>query len=146
MRSSVGYYVKNRETNTNNLSNAIRIPAGASIERPTSPIFGQIRFNTTVACVEFYDGTLWTCLTKHGNTELAVDSFTGDGSTTVFTPMTNVIAASDNDQILVFVGNIYQIPTTNYTTNGTSDITFTSAPGNGLPINVIHNLNSTTVT
>ena len=142
----MGYFIKNRETNTNNASDAIRIPAGAAIERPASPIFGQIRFNTTVACVEFYDGIAWTCLTKHGNAELAVDTFTGDGSTTVFAPMTNTVAASDDDQILVFVGNIYQIPTTNYTTNGTSDITFTSAPGNGLSVNVIHNLNSTTVT
>jgi len=52
---------------------------------------------------------------------------------------------SDADQILVFVGNIYQIPGTNYTVAGNYDITFTSSPPNTTPINVIHNLASTAV-
>jgi hypothetical protein len=43
-------------------------------------------------------------------------------------------------QIIVFVGSVYQIPVTNYTVNGGFDITFTSAPPLGLPINVIHSL------
>jgi hypothetical protein len=33
---------------------------------------------------------------------------------------------------------VYQIPVTNYTVNGGFDITFTSAPPLGLPVNVIH--------
>jgi hypothetical protein len=45
---------------------------------------------------------------------------------------------SDETQIIVFVGSIYQDPATAYTVDGGFDITFTSAPPNGIPINVIH--------
>jgi hypothetical protein len=41
------------------------------------------------------------------------------------------------DDVIVFIGSLYQIPTTNYTVSGFS-INFTSAPPNGVPINVIH--------
>jgi hypothetical protein len=51
------------------------------------------------------------------------------------------VQVSDVEQIIVFVGSIYQQPTTTYTVNGGYDITFTSAPPNGVPINVIHTNN-----
>ena len=57
---------------------------------------------------------------------------------------------SDATAIAVFIGGVYQIPTTNYTVSGTT-ITFTSAPpAPSLPnspntIIVIHNINSTNV-
>jgi hypothetical protein len=47
-------------------------------------------------------------------------------------------AESSAEQIIVFVGSIYQEPTTAYTVDGGFDITFTSAPPNTVPINVIH--------
>jgi hypothetical protein len=136
----VGRFVKNQQIGFGNAS--IRIPVGDSTERPVVPDFGQIRFNTDSAKVEYYDGTVWAVVSKQGDATVVVDSFTGNGSTSVYT-MTNQV--SDADQILVFVGNIYQIPTTNYTVAGNYDITFTSAPPNTTPINVIHNLASTTV-
>jgi len=39
---------------------------------------------------------------------------------------------------MVFVGSIYQDPTTAYTVDGGFDITFSSAPPQGEPISVIH--------
>jgi hypothetical protein len=51
------------------------------------------------------------------------------------------IAESTATQIIVFVGSIYQDPATAYTVNGGFDITFTSAPPNTVPINVIHTTN-----
>jgi hypothetical protein len=74
-------------------------------------------------------------LANGGGVSYDVDSFVGDGSTTVFTMS---IPESLASQLIVFVGSVYQIPTTNYTVNGGFSITFTSAPPNGLPINVIH--------
>jgi len=136
----VGRFVKNQQVGVG--STAIQIPVGDATERPSEPVFGQIRFNTSVAKVEYYDGTVWAVVSKQGDATVVVDSFTGNGSTSVYTMSTQV---SDADQILVFVGNIYQIPTTNYTVAGTVDITFTSAPPNTTSINVIHNLASTTV-
>ena len=48
------------------------------------------------------------------------------------------VAESSATQIMVFVGSIYQEPTTAYTVNGSVTLTFTSAPPNTVPINVIH--------
>jgi len=45
---------------------------------------------------------------------------------------------SQEKQIIVFVGSIYQDPTTAYTVDGGFDITFTSAPPDSEPISVIH--------
>ena len=70
-----------------------------------------------------------------GGVSYDVDSFVGNGVTTIFTMS---IVESQSQQIIVFVGSVYQIPTTNYTVNGGFDITFTSPPPNGLPVNVIH--------
>lgn len=134
----MGRFVKNQQVGVG--STAIQIPVGDATERPSEPVFGQIRFNTSVAKVEYFDGTNWTVVAKQGDATVVVDSFTGNGSTSVYTMSAQV---SDADQILVFVGNIYQIPTTNYTVAGNYDITFTSAPPNTTSINVIHNLAST---
>jgi len=136
----VGRFVKNQQVGVG--STAIQIPVGDATERPSEPVFGQIRFNTSVAKVEYFDGTNWTVVAKQGDANIVVDSFTGNGSTSVYTMTSEV---SDADQILVFVGNIYQIPGTNYTVAGNYDITFTSSPPNTTPINVIHNLASTAV-
>jgi len=136
----VGRFVKNQQVGYGNAS--VRIPVGDASERPDVPDFGQIRFNTDSAKVEYYDGTIWSTVSKQGDANIVVDSFTGNGSTSVYTMTSQV---SDADQILVFVGNIYQIPGTNYTVAGNYDITFTSSPPNTTPINVIHNLASTAV-
>jgi len=136
----MGRFVKNQQVGVG--STAIQIPVGDATERPSEPVFGQIRFNTSVAKVEYFDGTNWTVVAKQGDANIVVDSFTGNGSTSVYTMTSEV---SDADQILVFVGNIYQIPGTNYTVAGNYDITFTSSPPNTTPINVIHNLASTAV-
>lgn len=136
----MGRFVKNAKIGYGNA--AVRIPVGDSTERPDMPDFGQIRFNTDSAKVEYYDGNIWSTVSKQGDASIVVDSFTGNGSTSVYTMTSQV---SDADQVLVFVGNIYQQPTTNYTVAGNYDITFTSAPPNTTPINVIHNLASTTV-
>lgn len=129
----MGTFLKNRELQSG--STSIRIPTGSAANRPDQPVFGQIRFNTDSGLVEFYNGTVWAGLSAGGSVSYVVDDFTGDGSTTVFTMSE---AESDETQIIVFVGSIYQDPATAYTVDGGFDITFTSAPPDGIPINVIH--------
>jgi hypothetical protein len=51
------------------------------------------------------------------------------------------VAESTATQLIVFVGSIYQDPATSYTVDGGYNITFTSAPPNTVPINVIHTTN-----
>lgn len=129
-------FLKNRELQSG--STGIRIPTGSAATRPDNPVFGMIRFNTDSGLVEFYNGSIWQTMSAGGSISYTVDNFTGDGSTTVFT-MT--VAESNEEQIIVFVGSIYQDPTTAYTVDGGFDITFTSAPPNTSPISVIHSSN-----
>ena len=37
----------------------LRLPSGATGDRPGSPVAGMIRYNTTIAANEFYNGTAW---------------------------------------------------------------------------------------
>ena len=129
----MGYYVKNRRLQSG--STGVRLPVGSASDRPEYPTFGMIRYNTTSASVEFYDGSTWTALSAAGAISYTVDDFNADGSTLVFTMS---IAESLATQIIVFIGSIYQDPATAYTVNGGFDITFSSAPPAGTVINVIH--------
>ena len=132
----MGFYVKNRQLQSG--STGVVLPTGSSATRPEYPTFGMIRFNTDVGLVEFFNGTVWNSLSAGGSISYTVDDFVGTGSQTVFTMS---IPVSSAQNIMVFVGSIYQDPATSYTVNGGYDITFTSAPPNTVPINVIHTSN-----
>jgi hypothetical protein len=129
-------FLKNRELQSG--STGIRIPTGSAANRPDNPVFGMIRFNTDTGFCEFYNGTLWQNMGVGGVISYTVDNFTGNGVQTVFTMS---VAESNEEQIIVFVGSIYQDPATAYTVDGGLDITFTSAPPNTSPISVIHSSN-----
>jgi hypothetical protein len=132
----MGYFVKNRQLQSG--STGVVLPTGSSATRPDNANFGMIRYNTDSGLVEFFNGTIWSSLSTGGSITYTVDDFTGDGSTTVFTMS---VAESTATQLIVFVGSIYQDPATSYTVDGGYDITFTSAPPNTVPINVIHTTN-----
>ena len=129
----MGYFVKNRTIPSG--SSGVRLPTGTSANRPANPAFGLMRFNTETGLIEYFNGVQFISVSAGGNVSYIVDSFTGDGSTTVFTMSEEEATAS---QIIVFVGSIYQDSTTSYTVDGSFDITFTSAPPQGEPISVIH--------
>jgi hypothetical protein len=132
----MGYFVKNRRLDSG--SSGVVIPTGSAAQRPDSPNFGMIRYNTDSGLVEFFNGTIWSSLSAGGSITYTVDDFTGNGVQTVFNMS---VAESTATQLIVFVGSIYQDPATAYTVNGGYDITFTSAPPNTVPINVIHSTN-----
>jgi hypothetical protein len=129
----MGYFVKNRQLRSG--SSGVVLPSGPTSLRAESPNFGLIRYNTDIGAVEYFNGIQFIVLAESGGTSYTVDSFTGNGVTTVFT-MSEVESLAS--QIIVFVGSIYQDSTTAYTVNGGFDITFTSAPPDGEPISVIH--------
>ena len=129
----MGTFLKNREIQSG--STGIRIPTGTAANRPDQPVFGQIRFNTDIGFCEFYNGSIWQNFGTGGTVSYTVDDFVGDGSTEVFVMSE---AESDETQIIVFVGSIYQDPATAYTVDGGFNITFTSTPPIDIPINVIH--------
>ena len=131
----MGYFVKNRRLQSG--SSGVVLPSGGSGLRPDAPRFGLIRYNTDLGAVEFFNGTQFVQLGAAGAVTYTVDQFTGDGLTLTFGPLSTAPAGAD--QVIVFVGSIYQTPTTAYSiTGGLGDeITFTSAPPDGEPISVI---------
>ena len=131
----MGYLVKNRRLRSG--SSGVVLPTGTAAQRPISPNFGMMRYNTDSALIEFFNGSGWNTLSPGGTgITYTVDDFTGDGVTTTFTMSQ---AATAPQQILVFVGSIYQDPATSYTViDGGTKIDFVSAPPDTVPINVIH--------
>lgn len=129
----MGYFVKNRQLQSG--SSGVILPTGSTIQRPNNPVFGLIRYNTDTGLIEYFNGTIFQSLSAAGGITYTVDTFTGNGVQTIFSMTQAETTAAD---IIVFVGSIYQEPTVAYTVNGTIDITFTSAPPNGVPINILH--------
>jgi hypothetical protein len=138
----MGRYLKN--TQLEGGSYAIQLPLGSNSVGPDVPVNGQIRFNTSNNKIEMFFAGIWNQVAKIGSVDIVVDEFTGDGGTTTFTMSQ---AESSTGAVLVSIGGVYQQPTTNYTVDGSTTITFTSpppAPGvNPNKIVVVHNFNST---
>jgi hypothetical protein len=120
----------------------LEIPAGSAAERPVASKAGDLRFNTDISKMEYFDGSGFVQFSKEGAVPVTQDSFTGDGATTAFTMSTSV-TSNQTQRIVVAVGNVYQNPASAYTLSGTT-ITFTSPPGDTETITVIHGYDSTT--
>lgn len=43
----------------NILSDGFVVPTGNTAQRPSAPLVGEIRFNTSIAKLEGYEGTAW---------------------------------------------------------------------------------------
>jgi len=115
-------------------TDAILLPQSNTGARPAAAT-GVIRFNTQTGNYEgSTDGSTWVSFVVTDGTTPAISklSATGDGSTSIFTSFfaaTPVSAAN----VLVFIDNVHQEPTENYTISGTT-LTFTSAPHPGARI------------
>lgn len=138
----MGRHLKNYSINDQAL--ALGIVNTSTANRPAGRN-GQIIYNTTTGTFQVYDNA-WTNIstgTSAGAT-ITKDTFTGDGTTNVFAMSISVTNPQD---ILVFVGGVYQIPTTSYSVSGTT-LTFGSAPpaSNGFDndhiVTVLHGFNS----
>lgn len=141
----MGRYVKNSRIQKAD-QYAVKLPDGPTTLRPTDPVIGQFRFNTTTNETEVYYNNTWNTFTMQGNVTVVKDTFTGDGSTLVFGPMTYSYTAGEEVLTVVFIENIHQNPNVSYTFNGTTSVTFTSAPPNGHNIIVLHRFASTDYT
>jgi hypothetical protein len=109
-----------------------------------------------------YNGAQWYNVSEASRDKtITIDRFQGDGSTATFgngagntldgstTANFSVAVTGDPTDLLVFVGGVYQTPTTNYTMSGsglTGTITFGSAPPgndgttNGHIITIVHGI------
>ncbi len=137
----MGHMLKNTRFKTG--SYALGLPVGTSSVGPDSPVAGQTRWNATTSRFEYYSGSGWYAVAHEGNVTIVKDSFTGVTSQTEFSPMSYSYSPGQEAQIIVHVGTVYQIPGTNYTFYGNTQIHFASAPTNGSEITIIHNFAST---
>ena len=149
----MGRFVKNPVLTQ---GSSVEIPSVSTANRPTGAN-GKIIFNTTTSTYQVYNGAQWYNVSEASREKsLIVDKFQGDGSTTVFgdglgntldgsTMATLSVVPTDATDMVIFVGGVYQIPTTNYTYSG-GRITFGSpipandGASNGHIVTIIHNL------
>jgi hypothetical protein len=134
---SIGYVL-----DASGSTDAFRLPSGTTAERPTAAT-GIIRFNTQTGKYEgCQDGSTYTEFATAGDTPIISKvSATGDGSSTTFTGFFSSAPAGVAN-ILVFIDNVYQEPTENYSISS-NNITFTSAPHSGARIFAIVGFDNT---
>jgi len=108
-------------------TDAVKLPQGTTGQRPTGAT-GIIRFNTQTGKYEgCADGSTFIDFAIAGSAPtFTKESATGDGSTTTFSGFFSSAPESANN-VFVYIDNVYQEPTENYTVSSTN-ITFTSAP------------------
>ena len=108
-------------------TDALRVPVGTTAQRPTAAT-GIIRYNSTTGKYEgSTDGSTFVNFAIAGAAPtFTKETATGDGSTTTFTGFFSSAPESVNN-VFVYIDNVFQEPTENYTVSGTN-ITFTSAP------------------
>ena len=123
-------------------TDAMLLPVGNTGQRPTAAT-GIIRFNSQTGKYEgCQDGSTYVSFQTEGDTPIISKvSTTGDGSTTTFSGFFASAPASAAN-VLVFIDNVYQEPTENYSVSGTN-ITFTSAPHSGARIFAIVGFDNT---
>lgn len=103
-------------------TNSVLVPIGTTAQRPTSPVNGHLRYNTTDARFEIYENNKWDGLKVAAPSTAAPvtqqNLGSGDAVETIFGPLDSgdafypVPAAAQN--VLVFVENVFQISGTNY--------------------------------
>jgi hypothetical protein len=134
---SIGYVL-----DASGSTDAFRLPIGNTSERPTAAT-GIIRYNSQTGKYEgCQDGSTYVEFSTAGDVpSISKVSATGDGSTQTFVGFFSSSPANANN-VLVFIDNVYQEPTENYTVSGTN-ITFTSAPHSGARIFAIVGFDNT---
>ena len=114
------------------------IPSGPTATQPADATPGSLRYNTTLNSFEFYNGTNFVQVTGAvgGKHTITRDSFTLDGSTLAYTPLSFEPSADQN--VLVFIDGIFQNDS-QYNISGTT-ITLSSIleADNGKTLTVLH--------
>lgn len=100
-------------------ANVMVIPTGTSGTKPTLPVNGMVRYNTTINEFEFYANNVWQVVRfkEPGLITKQLMSL-GDQVQTIFGPLLSNDAAFpvplSANNILVFVENVFQIAPTNF--------------------------------
>jgi hypothetical protein len=108
-----------------NALSGMRIPTGATADRPAAPIAGTVRFNTTTSAMEYYTGAAWvrsgaiiqqvqgTISTSSSNVQMPYDNTTPtatEGQQLMSVSFTPVLS---NSIIVVTVDGFYAVNSAN---------------------------------
>jgi len=98
---------------------SLQLPSGATSDRPATPVNGMTRYNSTLNDSEVYNisgsGAGWEKIKTNRQTTVTPQSLgLGNYVNTLFGPLSYDVSTSKPQNVLVFVDNVYQIPTTNY--------------------------------
>lgn len=97
---------------------SMQLPAGSEGDKPTKTDDGQIRYNTTLNDIEAHDRGIWERVRTVRPAKITVQNLGyGNYVSNLFGPMNEDYAASYDagpENIMVYVDNVYQIPTLNY--------------------------------
>jgi hypothetical protein len=137
----MGRFIKNEAIHTP--SYAVRVPMGSDTLGPQFPEDGQVHFNTSNGLLEFYTNNKWQPVGLAGRVAIVKDTFVGNGVLTSF-PISVGYDTGHEQEMLVYIGNIFQNPGVAYTVNQYM-ITFSSPPDANIVGVVLHNFNSTKV-
>jgi hypothetical protein len=116
-------------TSTGNLVNfggtyGIILPVGNSLQRPSSPVTGTVRFDTTTNSMEVWDGSSWVTSGSGGDSgTITYQQITPDGVSTTYT----LDKSTTTNSVLVNINGVSQMPGISYTVSGNT-ITFAQAP------------------
>ena len=104
---------------------SLQLPKGVRTDgRPPllSPVAGQIRYSTTINEIEAYVNGSWeTIRTVRQGTITPQSLGTGNYVNSLFGPLSYDVDTTKPQNVMVYVDNVYQLPTTNYTlVSGTS--------------------------
>jgi hypothetical protein len=138
-----------------NTSASLQLPVGNNSQRPTVLRNGEIRYNTETGSgeIEAYINGSWQRIKTNRQQNIVQQTFTNTNyANTIFGPLTWDIDPAKPQNVMVYVDNVYQIPTTNYTlvrsTNGqplTTSTLVSSAVSFGatlIPLDSVINFNA----
>jgi hypothetical protein len=98
-----------------NTKASLQIPAGGTTDRVETYQNGQIRYNTDYQEFEGYINGQWEFLRTRRQANIQFQTVaTGNYVNTIYGPLSYRQNASKPENVLVFVENVYQIPTVNY--------------------------------
>jgi hypothetical protein len=115
---------------TNSIS-TMQLPTGPSSSRPTTLVDGTVRYNSTIKEFEVYNSanpgftSPWQIIRTIKPAKITPQNLGyGNYNDYIFGPLAYTVDTTRPQNLLVFVDNVYQIPTTNYTlTTNPSSVT-----------------------
>jgi len=115
-----------------NNTGSVKVSAGTTAQRESSPSAGMFRYNSTEGKFEGYT-TEWGEI-GGGASDLLLNQFTGDGSDVTFT----LSGAAVENNTLVYLDGVYQSKS-NYTVSNADPavVTFSTAPASGTAIEIM---------